>query len=121
MNAELQLTNGIEGLLIEMTEHNISWYESMDGMIFQDEMECCEHELNILYNKSGVGFFINGELVEYINTKNDKTYNEITDIYIDRSKEKQNQEFYEYLHLNYGWCEVEEVLEGNEEHYHFFE
>ena len=102
-----------------MIEHNITWYESMDGMIFQDEMECCDHELNILYNISGIRFFIDDKPVEHIETKNDKTYNEITDIYIDRSMTKENQEFYKYLHWNYGWCEVDEVLEGNESHHHF--
>lgn len=104
-----------------MKEHNITWYESDDGKIFQDENECYEYELNLLYQKSGVDFYINKEKIQWIDTKEDNAYNDMTDIVIDRSKADENKSFLDFLHNNYGWCLIEEALEGNGTHYHFSE
>lgn len=99
-----------------MKEHTISWYEADDGKIFLDEMECYEYELNLLYKKSGVSFFINRERIEWLT---DDSYNDMTDILIDRTKVNENRAFYQFVHDNYGWCYVEEALERPGAHYHF--
>lgn len=105
-----------------MTEHTLTWYESVDGCIFKDKTECIEHELDILYHASGVRFYQGDIYIEHINTKDNYTYNyEISDIFINRSKEAENAAFYDFLHLNYGWCLVDEALEGTGTHYRFIE
>ena len=102
-----------------MKEHTISWYEATDGKLFENEMEAYDHELNVLYKMSGVIFYIGGNKVDRIETSDEKTYNEITDIYIDRSKAKENEAFYKFLNENYGWNDIEEALEGMGTHYRF--
>ena len=102
-----------------MKEHTISWFESDDGKIFMDEMECYNYELNVLYRKSGVVFYIRDKRVDSIDTEDDRTYNDMTDIFIDRSKTEENEAFYKFMHDNYGWCLVEEALEGTGSHYRF--
>ena len=99
-----------------MKEHTISWYEADDGKIFTDEMECYEYELNLLYKKSGVSFYIGKERIEWLT---DDSYNDMTDVFIDRTKIDENRSFYQFIHDNYGWRYVEEVLEGPGSHYHF--
>lgn len=105
-----------------MTEHSITWYESEDGKIFVDEMECLDHELNLLYKKSGFTFYVGESKVKEIETEDDKTYNEMTDIYIDRSKKEENDKFIDLLHYNYGWCYIDEAYyESDGTHYKFIE
>ena len=98
-----------------MKTHSIEWYESDDGKIFTDEMECIEYEAKLLYNESGVRFYtIDWEPVDFI-TKNDWTYNNSYYIVIDRSKEKENKLLIDYLNDNYGWCLVNEAFNRNED------
>ena len=104
-----------------MTRHRIEWFESMDGQIFTDEMECYKHEMNVLYRKSGVVFYIGDQKIDEIETNEDKTYNEMTDIFIDRSKEEENKIFCEFIRYNAGWCYVDDALEGTGSHYRFSE
>lgn len=91
-----------------MREHTISWYEANDGRIFLDEMECCNYELNLLYKKSGVSFYIGKERIEWLT---DDSYNDMTDIFVDHTKAAENKALYDFLRDNYGWCYVEDVLE----------
>ena len=87
-----------------MTEHSITWYESTDGMIFKDEDKCIEYELNLLYKRSGVGFYIGDTRVNWITVdENDSIYNAMTDIFIDRSKTEENEAFYNFVHDYFGW------------------
>jgi len=99
-----------------MKEHSVTWYESEDGEIFTDEMECIDHELNVLYKKSGARFYKNGVLMDELN---DDSYDEVTDISIDRSLAKENDALYHFIHVNYGWCYVEDALEDSGTFYHF--
>lgn len=104
-----------------MTEHVIRWWEAEDGKMFQNDMDCMAYELNLAYKKSGVKFYIGDKRVDTIETENDKTYNEITDIYIDRSKEEENREFCFLVRHYYGWSLIEAAIEGNGTHYEFIE
>jgi len=101
-----------------MKEHSITWYESVDGEIFTDKMECISHELNILYKNSGVRFYKNGVLISELN---DNSYNEMTDIYINRGQARENDALCSFIHDNYGWCYVEDALEDFGTFYHFSE
>ena len=104
-----------------MTEHVVTWFESEDGKIFKDEMECIDYELNLLYEKSGVRIWVGDEKVDKIITEDDKTYNDFTDIYIDRSKEYENAKFGKFVYDNYGWLYIPEAIEGDGTHYRFNE
>ena len=97
-------------------EHTISWYEASDGKIFTDEMECYNHELNLLYKNSGVSFYIGKEKIEWLT---DESYNDMTDILIDRSKAEENKALQQFLYKNYGWCEVDKAFDGTGFHYRF--
>lgn len=104
-----------------MTEHVIRWWEAEDGKIFTDDMECIDYELNLAYKKSGVQFYIGDKKVDEIITEKDRTYNEITDIFIDRSKEEENSEFNFYVQHYYGWSLIEDAINGSGTHYKFAE
>lgn len=102
-----------------MITHTVSWYESEDGQIFADDMECLAHDVNVLYKRSGVRFFIGKEEIENLIIEDDQSYNEMTDIFIDRSKEEENARFKESVQYDLGWCLVDEALEGTGSHYRF--
>ena len=104
-----------------MREHVVTWYESDDGKIFQDEMECVEYELNNLYHNSGVTFYCGRKKIKNIITKDDKTYVDLSAIRINREKAAENEAFRKYLYYNYGWCMVDEALEGDGTYYKFVE
>ncbi len=97
-------------------EHTISWYEASNGKIFTDEMECYNYELNLLYKNSGVSFYADKEKIEWLT---DESYNDMTDIMIDRSKAEENKALQQFLYENYGWCEVDKALDGTGSHYCF--
>lgn len=100
-----------------MTTHTVSWFESDDGKIFTDAIECMNHETQEKYRKSGIRFFIDNEEIENLLFDYDRSYNEMTDIYIDRTKEKENLEFDEAIKYGYGWSLVNEAIEGTGTHY----
>lgn len=104
-----------------MITHTVSWYESEDGEIFADFDECLEHDVNVLYKNSGVKFYIGDKLIENLTIEDDRSYNEMTDIFIDREKEEENQAFLESVHYDLGWCSVQDALEGEGSHYQFTE
>jgi hypothetical protein len=93
-----------------MIKHECVWYESDDGNIFTDESKCMNHEVHVLYNKSGIRFYtVNWEPVEFVVT-DDWTYNHSHYMVIDRSKEKENTLLINYLYDNFGWCLVKEAF-----------
>ena len=91
-----------------MKEHSIVWYESEDGKIFTDELECLAHDINVLYQKSGFKFYNGRKLIKEFKPVEDHfatsdSFSNATKMTIDRSKEKENEAFmsvYEY----YGCC-----------------
>ena len=104
-----------------MITHSVEWYESKDGQIFADKMDCMAHEVNLLYRESGVRFYIRDEEIQELIVKEDKSYNEMTDILIDRSKMEENKAFLWAVHDELGWGGVEDALNGNGTHYRFAE
>lgn len=104
-----------------MITHTISWYESEDGEIFADFGECLAHDVNVLYKNSGVRFYIDDKLIENLIIEDSQSYNEMTDIFIDRSMEEANQAFLESVNHDLGWCLVEDAIEGEGSHYQFTE
>lgn len=104
-----------------MITHSVEWYESKDGQIFADEMDCMAHEVNLLYRESGVRFYIRDEEIQELIVKEDKSYNEMTDIFIDWSKMEENEAFLQAVRNELGWCGVEYALKGNGTHYQFTE
>lgn len=102
-----------------MITHTVSWYESEDGQIFADWEDCLFHEVNVLYRKSGVRFFINDKEIEELIIEDDRSYNEMTDIFIDRTKEKENAEFLESVRYDLGWCLIGYAINGTGSHYRF--
>lgn len=104
-----------------MITHTISWYESEDGEIFADFDECLANDVNALYKNSGVRFYIGDKLIEYLIIKDDQSYNEMTDIFIDRSMKEANQAFLESVRHDLGWYFVLVALEGEGSHYQFTE
>ena len=100
-----------------MKEHISTWYESFDGKRFETEDECMTYELNNTYKKSGVQLYTEGmKLIEdleiYADDEGRDTYDCTEYIIIDRSKEKENKEFCELVHLYCGWCLIEEAIEA---------
>lgn len=104
-----------------MIEHHAVWYESYDGQIFSNAYECYDYELNKRYHESGVTLYIGDKAVNYIITNGDETYNEITDIYIDRSKQEENEAFYTCLADDFGYCLIADAIRGNGSHYRYVE
>lgn len=104
-----------------MITHTISWYESEDGEIFVDFDECLAHDVNVLYKNSGVRFYIGDKLIENLTIEDDRSYNEMTDIFIDRSMKEANMAFLESVHHDLGWCGVQDAIEGKGSHYQFTE
>ena len=100
-----------------MKEHTITWYEADDGTIFVDESEAEHYELNKLYQASGVRLYIGKELVkefDYSGKSNfaSETENKVTRMTIDRSKEKENEEFLELYDALRGCCFIGDALHG---------
>ena len=102
-----------------MITHTISWYESEDGEIFADFDECLAHDVNVLYKNSGVRFYIGDKLIENLIIEDSRSYNEMTDIFIDRSKKEANMAFLESVHYDLGWCLVQDAIEREGSHYQF--
>ena len=100
-----------------MITHQLTWYESDDGKIFKDYEDCLLHEANFLYRKSGVRFYVGDKEVGKIIIDDDKTYNEITDIFINREKEEENKEFNELIRWDLGWLLIQSAIEGTGTHY----
>ncbi len=100
-----------------MKEHISSWYESFDGKRFESEDDCMMYEVNEIYKKSGVRLYTKGmRLIENLNIfENDDgidSYDCTEYVVIDRSKEKENKEFCELVHLYCGWYLIEEAIEA---------
>ena len=93
-----------------MKEHSITWYESEDGEIFLDEMECVSHEAALLYNKSGVRFYAHDWMPIDFDTVDDYTYNACNFIVIDR-KNENNKRFVDYMYYEFGWCLLKEAYD----------
>lgn len=102
-----------------MITHTVSWYESEDGEIFADWEECLAHDVNVLYKNSGVRFYIGDKPIENLIIENDRSYNEMTDIFIDRSMKEANMAFLESVQYDLGWCSVQYAIEGEGSHYRF--
>ena len=100
-----------------MITHHIEWYEAEDGEIFTDEMECLDHELQLLYQGSGCIFYIGRKPVKSIETDGDEIYNKMTGIRVDRSNPEKIAEFREFIHWTHGWSEIEDILDGDKEGY----
>lgn len=93
-----------------MKEHNIIWYESEDGKIFLDEMDCIIHEAKLLYEKSGVRFYRHDwSEVDFI-AENDYAYNECDYVVIDR-KNKNSERLVDFVNDNFGWCLLKDAYE----------
>ena len=90
-----------------MITHTEITYETIDGQMFDSEEEAYNHELTILYQKSGFRFF-------------DKDGNPITDVTrcyddsdyftIDHSKDKENSEFVSMTGYYFGYEFTKGVL-----------
>jgi len=99
-----------------MITHTNIYYESFDGMIFMDELKCLEHELNVLYTKSGIKLFDKAyRLIEYLDI--DKSYDQAEFIRIDREKKEDNNKFAEAANDICGWCLIKDAYNGKEELY----
>lgn len=102
-----------------MITHQLTWYESDDGLIFKEWEDCLKHEANVLYRKSGVRLYIGDQEIEELIIDDDRSYNEATDIFIDRSKVKENEDFNEFVRIDLGWCLINSAIEGGGKHYKF--
>lgn len=100
-----------------MKEHTVTWYESEDGKIFQDECECLMHETQKLYEQCGIRFYKGRKLIKKLEPiHNDfcyeDTFDEATRMTIDRSKKDINDKFIEtYSRLGCS-CFIEEAYYG---------
>lgn len=93
-----------------MKEHNITWYESEDGKIFNDEMDCIRHEAKLLYENSGVRFYRHDwSEIDFI-VYNDYTYNICDYVVIDR-KNKNSERFVDFVNDNFGWCLLKDAYD----------
>lgn len=104
-----------------MIEHVVRWYEAEDGNVFTDDIECLVYEVNLLYQKSGVKLYKGDKRIDAIDIEDDRTYNEVSDIFIDRSKADKNEDFREALYQLCGWCLIDEALLGSGKHYRFID
>lgn len=101
-----------------MTEHVVIWYESKDGKRFDSELECAEYEINLLYKESGVRLYDESDqLIDELYVESDDHRNSSYDlcsyVVIDRSKEKENSILKAALNEWYGWCLIEEAINGD--------
>ena len=95
-------------------KHTKIWYESKDGMTFESELDCISHELNLLYKESGVQLYDeSNQLIEKLDVYYDNSYNLCKYVMIDRTKEKENEEFKDAIHYYCGWILIEEAIDGD--------
>lgn len=101
-----------------MIEHVTVQYEAFDGTMFDDDDECLAYEFKLLYDKAGIRFIdANGRTIEYSKEDPDNMYDAAEYIIIDRSKEKENDRFIDWIHNNYGWCLLDDVKNRSENMY----
>lgn len=90
-----------------MITHTEITYETIDGQIFDSEEEAYNHELTILYQKSGFRFFDkDGNPITDVS----RCYNESDYFTIDHSKDKENYEFVNMTGYYFGYEFPEGVL-----------
>ena len=93
-----------------MKEHHVTWYESEDGEIFVDDLDCMCYEAMILYDQSGVRFYRHDWSEVEFKAEDDYTYNECDFVAIDR-RNKNNKRFVDYMNDNFGWCLLKEAYD----------
>lgn len=99
-----------------MITHKKVTYESFDGKIFDDDLNCLNHELNESYERSGIRF-VNDDETAYMCNLTDDDYNNISYIVVDRTKKEENELFLKIAVEDFGWILLKDLLNGNERKY----
>lgn len=99
-----------------MIIHTKATYESFDGELFDDDIDCLNHELNESYERSGIRF-TNCDETERMCNLTDDSYNKIDYIVINRTKKKENELFLQIAVKDFGWSLLGDLLNGNERKY----
>ena len=104
-----------------MTKHHIIYYTSDDGMIFDNEEECYNYELQKLYEKSGVRLYENGHVIEKLDfDTHNNSYDIADEIQIDREKANENMAFANELNNCYGWSLIFDAVHGTADRYQLY-